>query len=671
MNELKVYDFSTPPNEVEEKLNALLSEYRAFVETRLAQGSSYTRGNLILPIEELDARVDEVWSPFNHRNSVMNDAAAREIYARCKKLLSDFNTDMSQNAALLGAYEELAQTSLSDEQRKSVKNALRDFRLAGVHLPTEVKARYKEINQQLSVAETNFENNLTDAEDGWKKHVTDVTILAGLPESTIAEMKQAAEKAELPGYLVLLKQDKYRVIMQNASNRDLRREFYEAWFTKASDQGPNAGKWDNTSLYEEILALCHEKALLLGFKNYAELSLATKMAENTGEVMEFLKNLAERAKPFALREYEELSAFAKKRDGVETLELWDIGYYTDQLKKEKFGVSAQEIREYFPLSKVLPGMFKIVEKLYGIQLEECTDFVLWHKDAKFFKIFSKNGELLSGLYMDLYSRKNKRGGAWMDEAVSRRRMLDGEIVPPVAYLNHNIEAPVGDADALLSHDDVLTLFHEFGHTLHHMLTKAEVYAVSGIHGVEWDAVELPSQFMEGWCWTEEGLNLISGHYKTGAKLPHELFEKMLGARNFGQGLDTMRQLIFSIFDFRLYVEYSGEKAADVLLLYREVFEKLHPAPLEAWDRFPNTFAHIFAGGYGAGYYGYKWAEVLSVDVFSAFIQEDGATDWGVGAKFLEELLSRGGSRSSIENFIAFRGRKPSIEPLLKQNGFMK
>ncbi|MBI2120549.1 MAG: M3 family metallopeptidase [Parcubacteria group bacterium] len=667
---LKIYDFNTSPDVVEQRLVAVLSEYRDFVDARLSQGSPYTWGNLVLPMEELDARIQEIWSPFDHRNSVVNDEATRDAYARCQKLRSGFAADMGQNKELLEAYEELARETLPDEQRKAASNALRDFHLAGVDLSTGKKARYKEIVERLSTLQSDFQNNLIDAAKHWKKHITDEKELVGLPESTIAGMKEAAEADGLPGYVVLLEQDKYRAIMENATNRTLRQEFYEAWLTRASDREPHAGKRDNAPLYEEILALRHEQALLLGFKNYAELSLATKMADSTGEVLGFLDRLAERAKPFALREHQELSAFAKKRDGVETLELWDIGYYVEQIKEEKFSVSAKEVREYFPLPKVLAGMFAIADKLYGIRLEERFGINLWHPDARFFEV-SKSGELIGGLYMDLYARKNKRGSAWVDVAVSRRQTLDGSVVLPVAYLEHTIESPVDDAVALLSYDEVLTLFHEFGHGLHILLTQIEIATISGINGVEWDAVELPSQFMENFAWTREGIDLISGHYKTGERLPDAIFRKMLDARNFGAGLATMRQLAFGIFDLRLYREYGFGKSADVLRLWREVFTECLPMPFPEWNRFPNTFAHIFTDGYGAGYYGYMWALVLACDAFGAFVQEDGAIDWSVGEKFLKSLLSRGGSRAMMENFVEFRGQKPSVDALLRHYGFIE
>lgn len=676
MNTLKIYDFSTPPAVVEEKLTALLLDYRTLVETRLKQGSPYTWNNFIVPMEELDAKVKEVWSPFAHRNNVAQTDDLREVYMRCVGLLSNFSVDMSQNERLYAAYQELSSSAefveLLPEQQKAIENALRDFRLAGVHLPDKQKARYKEIAQKLSELQIKFENNLTDATDAWDKYVTDESLFSGIPEGIKLNAYKKAEGLGLDGHVLTADDSTMRQVLQFANNRNLREEFFFVRDTRASDCGPNAGKYDNAPLYEEILSLRYEQARLLGFKNYAECSIATKMVKNTDEVMEFLKNLAKHAHVAALREYEELSAFAKERDGVETLEQWDVNYYVEQLKNKKFSFSEKELKPYFPLPQVLEGMFTVANRLYGISLKEKIGVPLWHPDAKFFEVYSKEDELIAGIYMDFYARPKKRGGAWMDEAVVSRTSSNGIVDLPVGYLTCNFTPPFGDTPSLLTHAEVETLFHEFGHDLNHLLTRIKhASAVSGTNGVEWDAIELPSQFMEGWCWEKESLDMFARHYETGEKIPQELFEKMRSARIFGGGFDTLRQLIFSLFDFRLYLEYQPEGKSDVLELYKEIFLSLSPLGMPEWMRFPNTFAHIFAGGYGAGYYSYKWAEVLSVDVFSAFIREDGTIDWSMGAKFLDELLSRGGSRTAMENFIAFRGRKPSLEPLLKQYGFIE
>lgn len=676
MNILKIYDFSTPPNEVEEKLNALLSEYRAFVKTRLAQGSPYTWGNLVVPMEELDARFKEIWSPLGHRNAVAQTDELREVYMRCVGLVSDFGVDMSQNKGLFDAYQEIADSAefsgLLLEQQKTISNALRDFRLAGVHLSTEQKARYKKNAQKLSKLQVKFENNLTDATNAWEKHVFDKSVLSGLSENMVEKANEKAKERGLDWHILTMDDATTVQVASFADNRALRKEFSFVRSTRASDAGPHAKKWDNEPVCKKILLLRYQQARLLGFKNYAELSLATKMAESTDEVMAFMNSLAEHARTAALREYEELSAFAKERDGVETLEPWDVNYYVEQLKNKKSSFSAKELQQYFPLPKVLDGMFTVANRLYGIQLKERKGVKLWHPDAKFFDLFSKDNELLGGVYMDFYARPKKRGGAWMDDGVAHRTLPDGSVELPVAYLTCNFPRAIGDKPSLLTHSDVETLFHEFGHGLNHMLTRVkEALGVSGINGVEWDAVELPSQFMESFCWERESLDLFAEHYETGEKIPEELFQKMRSTRTFSEGLNTLRQLIFSIFDFRLYKEYSSKNRVNVLGLFDEVFKQLSALPRHGWMRFPNGFAHIFAGGYAAGYYSYKWAEVLSVDAFSPFIREDSTIDWSMGEKFLDEILSRGGSRPAMENFIAFRGRKPSVEPLLKQNGFMK
>ncbi len=673
MKALKIYDFSIPPKEVEQKLTALLAEYRSFVEKRLNEGSPYTWGNLVVPMEELDAQIKVLWSPLVHRNAVAQTDELRAVYGRCVALMSDFGTDMSQNKGLYDATKEMADSAefanLLPEQQKAITNALRDFHLSGVHLPPEQKARYKEIAQRLSGLQTKFDDNLTDATNEWEKHVTEEGVLSGLPEIIKTNARKKAEERGLEGYILTMDDATTVKVASFADNRALREDFSFVRSTRASDTGHHAGKYDNTPLYEEILALRHEEAHMLGFKNYAEASLATKMADTTDEVMDFLNNLAVPARVAALREYEELSAFAKERDGVETLEGWDVNYYIEQLKNEKFSFSAKELQRYFPLPQVLDGMFEVVNRLYGIRLQERQGVELWHPDAKFFELYSKDDELIGGVYMDFYARPKKRGGAWMDEAVLYRTLSDGTAELPVGYLTCNFTHS-SDGSSLLTHGEVETLFHEFGHDLNHLLTRIkQASAVSGINGVEWDAVELPSQFMENFCWERESLDLFAKHHETGEKIPEELFEKMRSARTFGEGLSTLRQIIMALFDFRLYKEYkNGMKA---LSLYDEVFAELSPLPPHEWTRLPNCFSHIFAGGYAAGYFSYNWALVLAVDAFSAFIREDGAIDWNMGEKFLEELLSRGGSRPAMENFIAYRGRKPSIEPLLKQKGFIK
>lgn len=665
-----------PPKEVEQKLLSLLAEYRAFLETRLLQGSSYTWNNLVVPLEELDARLRAVWSPFNHRNAVINSDELREVYGRCVGLMSNFEVDLSQNKGLYDAYQEIAEgaefASLLVPQKRAINNALRDFRLAGVHLRTEQKARFKEIAQKLSELQTRFEDNLTDATNVWEKHVLDETVLSGLPEEIIVNARKKAEEKGLDGYVLSMDDATALKVSSFADNSALREEFFFARNTRASDVGPSAGNWDNEPLYKEILELRYEYAQLVGFKNYAEFSLATKMVENTDKVLGFLGNLAMCAKSGVLREYEELSAFAKKRDGVKTLESWDVPYYLEEFKKEKFSFSEEEIRQYFSFSQVLEGMFTVVSRLYGVYLEERKGVELWHSDARFFEIYSQSGHLMGGVYMDFFARQKKRGGAWMDEAVMYRMLPDGSVDLPVAYLTCNFTRSTEERLSFLTLDEVETLFHEFGHVLNHVLTHSiKGMAVSGINGVEWDSVELPSQFMENFCWERESLDMFAKHFKTGEKIPDELFENMRRARTFGKSFDILRRLGGALFDFRLHLQYLPNEKEYPLNLYNDVYKNLSPLPLHKWMRFLNGFHHVFGGAYAAGYYSYLWAEVLSADAFSAFLREDGTIDWSVGRKFLNEILSREGSRPAMENFVAFRGRKPSIEPLLKQYGFVE
>jgi oligopeptidase A len=454
--------------------------------------------------------------------------------------------------------------------------------------------------------------------------------------------------------------------MTYADNRELRREHYEAFATRASDQGPHAGHWDNSENMEKILALRHEKARLLGFSNYAELSLATKMAEKPNDVTDFLEDLADRSWRHARKDRAELREFAKKYYGIKDLQAWDMAYYSEKMRQHFYQLSQEEVKTYFPITRVLPGLFAIVEKLYGLQISELTSFDSWHPDVRFFEIHDKHGQLRGQFYLDLYARTKKRGGAWMDDCVSRKR-FDDTIQTPVAYLTCNFTPPTGDTPALLTHDEVTTLFHEFGHGLHHMLTQVDHLGVSGINGVEWDAVELPSQFMENWCWEKEALALMSGHYQTGEPLPDALFDKMIAAKNFQAGMIMVRQLEFSLFDFRIHRDYDPQKGGRIYETLEQVREQVAVVRPPKFNRFAHSFSHIFAGGYAAGYYSYKWAEVLSSDAFSLF-EEKGIFDPETGHAFLTNILEKGGSQNAMELFINFRGRKPTIDALLRHNG---
>ncbi|MCG8428260.1 MAG: M3 family metallopeptidase, partial [Chromatiales bacterium] len=544
------------PEHVEPAIDQLLSESRTLTEQLLDSNEAPTWDNLIEPLERMDDRINRAWSPVSHMNSVVNSDALRQAYNACLPKLSDYATEMGQNEQLFAAYQAVAEndSNLNDHQKKVLKNALRDFHLSGVDLPAEQKARFKAISQQLSELTSQYSDNLLDATNAWSKLITDESELAGLPESALALAKQTAEQREESGWILTLEFPSYFPVMTYADNRELREEMYTAYATRASEQGPHAGQWDNSELMEQILKLRHEAAQLLGFDNYAERSLAKKMARNSDEVLGFLTDLAERSHPQAQRELDELKAFAQSEYGVTELDAWDIGYYAEKLRQHRYAITQEELKPYFPEDRVLAGMFEVVKRLYGMQISELDNIDSWHPDVRFFEIRDRDQTLRGQFYLDLYARPKKRGGAWMDECASRYVSNDYHQTP-VAYLTCNFTPPVGDKPALFTHDEVETLFHEFGHGLHHMLTRIDYPAIAGISGVAWDAVELPSQFMENWCWEREALDLISGHYESGEPIPTELYEKMKAAKNFHSGMMMVRQLEFSLFDFRIHREY--------------------------------------------------------------------------------------------------------------------
>ncbi len=656
------------PAHIEPAIDELLQINREEIAKLLTNKGNFSWKNLVEPIELLEDRLSRAWSPVSHMNSVINSEELREAYNACLPKLSEYGTEMGQNEALFHAYEYVAANdqSLNSSQKKVMQNALRDFHLSGVDLPQEEKERFKELSQQMSKLTSKFEENILDSTNAWSKLITDVEQLAGLPESAIALAKQSAEQRELEGWLLTLEFPSYLPIMTYADNRELRHELYQAFSTRASDQGPQAGQWDNSKVMEEILANRHEKAQLLSFDNYAERSLATKMARNPNEVISFLEDLAERSHPQAQHELDELRDYAKQQFAVEQLEAWDIGYYAEKLRQFRYNISQEELKPYLPEEHVVTGMFKVVERLYGIKVSEVEGVDSWHTDVRFFKIHDANGELRGEFYLDLYARRFKRGGAWMDECIGRF-ISDTKNQTPVAYLTCNFSPPVGDKPALFTHDEVETLFHEFGHGLHHMLTKIDYPAVSGISGVSWDAVELPSQFMENWCWQHEALQLISGHYETGEPISDELYERMIAAKNFQSAMQMVRQLEFSLFDFRIHREYEPKKGGRVYEILEQVRQQVAVLQPPSWNRFPHGFSHIFAGGYAAGYYSYKWAEVLSADAFSRF-EEQGIFNAEAGASFLQNILEMGGSKDAMELFVAFRGREPKIDALLTHCG---
>ena len=658
------------PEHVEPAIDQILDESRKAIEKLLDSTSDYTWENLIQPLDDLEDRLERAWSPVGHMNSVVNSDKLREAYNACLPKLSEFSTELGQNEKLFNAIKYIAESdefnNLHTAQKKTIKNELRDFRLSGIELNEKDRQRYKEIMQELSKLTAKFEENLLDATNEWKKVITDESRLSGLTETALSLAKQTAEREKEQGWMFTLDFPSYYAVINYSNDRELREEMYTAYSTRASDQGPHAGKWDNTQVMEDILKLRHEAANLLGYKNYSERSLATKMARSTPEVLDFLNDLAKRSMGIAQKDLDEIREFAKQQHGIDKLEAWDISYYAEKLREHKYSISQEDLKPYFPEDRAIEGMFGVVNKLYDITIKEKSSIDVWHKDVKFFEITDKEGDVRGQFYLDLYARPKKRGGAWMDECISRRKTKKG-IQTPVAYLTCNFSPPIGDNPALFTHDEVLTLFHEFGHGLHHMLTQIEHPRVSGISGVSWDAVELPSQFMENFCWEREAVDMISGHYKTGEKLPDDMYNKMIAAKNFMSGMQMVRQLEFSIFDFRMHMEYNPNTGGRIYELLDDVREQVAVLRPPEFNRFAHSFSHIFAGGYGAGYYSYKWAEVLSSDAFSKF-EENGIFDHETGHAFLKAILEQGGSREAMELFVEFRGREPEIDALLRHSG---
>ena len=659
------------PEHVKPAVEQVIEACRNKIEQVLEGNTAPSWDNLVAPIEEVDDRLSRIWSPVSHMNSVMNSDELRDAYESCLPVLSEYGTWVGQHKGLFEAYKAIkaseAFSALNQAQQKTITDALRDFELSGIGLPADEQHRYGEISKRQSELGSQFSNNVLDATMGWSKQITDVAELAGLPESALAAAKAAAESKEQEGYLLTLDIPSYLPVMTYCDNQALRKELYEAYVTRASDRGPNAGKWDNTEIITEQLKLRHEVARMLGFNTYSEKSLSTKMAETPDQVLGFLNDLAVKAKPQGEREVEELRQFAEKEFGVSELNLWDIAYYSEKQKQNLFEISDEELRPYFPESNVVSGLFEVLNRVFGMSVTEREGVDTWHDSVRFFDIFDATGALRGSFYLDLYAREHKRGGAWMDDCRGRRITESGELQTPVAYLTCNFNKPVGDKPALFTHDEVVTLFHEFGHGIHHMLTQVEAGAVSGINGVPWDAVELPSQFLENWCWEEEALSFISGHFETGEALPKEMLEKMLAAKNFQSAMFILRQLEFGLFDFTLHTEYDPEVGARVLETLADVKSKVSVLPSLDWNRFSHSFGHIFAGGYSAGYYSYLWAEVLSADAFSAF-EEEGIFNTETGNRFLSNILEMGGSEEPMELFKRFRGREPQIDAMLRHAG---
>jgi len=658
------------PEHVESAIDEMLEKSRQQVQALLNENEKYSWDNLIKPLEKISENISRVWSPVSHMNSVVNSDQLRDAYNACLPKISEYSTELGQNEALFDAYQQIHKSDefalLDSAQQKIVENEIRDFKLSGVDLEEKKKLRYKEIMQQLSKVTSKFDQNLLDATHGWTKLISDETELEGLPESVKNLAQQNAQNKEQRGWLLTLEFPSYYPVLLYADNRKLREEMYYAYVTRASELGPNAGQWDNTPVMEEVMSLRHEAASLLGFENYAQRSLATKMAQDTKQVLNFLYELVEKSLPVAKQDYADLEKFASEEFGLDKLEAWDVPYISEKLRQHKYSISQEELKPYFPQENVLKGMFDVVNRLYGITITEVEEVDKWHADVKFFTIKDKENNLRGQFYLDLYAREHKRGGAWMDECITRMEM-DDVSQAPVAYLTCNFTPPVGDKPALFTHDEVNTLFHEFGHGLHHMLTKVNYPSVAGISGVPWDAVELPSQFMENWCWEKSALDEIAKHYETGEPLPDELYEKMIAAKNFQSGMQMVRQLEFSIFDMLIHMKYIAGGDVGIYDILNDVREKVAVVKATEFNRFAHGFSHIFAGGYAAGYYSYKWAEVLSADAFSRF-EDEGVFNQITGQSFLEHVLEKGGSKDPMELFIAFRGREPKIDALLRHSG---
>jgi oligopeptidase A len=655
------------PAHVTGAVDQLIAENRALLERLATAGDAPTWEGFVAPLDDANERLSRAWGQVAHLNAVMNSPELREVYNANLPKITQYYTELSQDERLYVKFKAIRAhagfAALGVERCKIVDNELRDFRLGGAELPAEEKAAFKALRERLDQLSARFNDNVLDATNAFSYLATDKAELAGIPDDVLEAAAAAAAAEGKQGWKLTLHMPSYLPVMQYADNRALRERMYRAYTTRAAEFG--TAEWDNTPLIDEILALRLKAARMLGFNSYAGLSLTPKMAESPRQVIAFLDDLAARAKPFAQRDYDELARFAREQLGIERLEAWDIGWASEKLRLQRYAFSEQEVKQYFPQQRVLSGMFRLVETLYGIRIAP-AQAPTWHADVGFYEIRNGAGELIGQFYLDLYARPSKRGGAWMDDAITRKRRA-AAVQTPVAYLTCNFSGPVGNRPALFTHSEVTTLFHEFGHGLHHLLTRAEHRGVSGINGVEWDAVELPSQFMENFCWEWDVLAGMTQHVDSGQPLPRALFDKMLAAKNFQSGLQFVRQLEFALFDMHLHHDFEPAAGATPLALLEEVRRQVAVVFPPAFNRFPNSFSHIFAGGYAAGYYSYKWAEVLSADAYS-LLEEQGVLNPEVGARFWNEILAVGGSRPALESFIAFRGREPSIEALLRHSG---
>jgi len=654
------------PDHVSPAIESVLNEANTLIHSLKEMNAPTSWNNFVEPIEIISEKISRAWGQIEHLNAVVNSDSLRKAYNDNLIKLTEFYTNLSQDESLYKKYQSLKDSevfkSLTPSQKRIIDNVLREFKLGGAELNETDKKRFKVIQEKLAKLSTQFEENILDATNEFSIFVDHLDELIGIPEENIKKAHAEAKEDKKEGYKFTLHFPSYLPVMQYADNRTLREKLYHAYATRASELA--SPKFDNTNLIEEILSLRYESSKLLGFKHFTEMSLVTKMAKSSEEVITFLMDLANKAKPFALKDMDELKSFAKTLK-IEKLEAWDIAYVSEKLRQAKYSFSENEVKQYFPEHRVLKGLFKVVETIFKLKIIK-SDAPTWHKDVSFYSIKNENDELIGQFYFDLYARNHKRGGAWMDEAISRYKNSLGSS-HPVAFLTCNFSSPSDNKPALFSHDDVITLFHEFGHGLHHMLTKVDDYSISGIKGVEWDAVELPSQFMENFCWEWDVVKHMTEHVDNKNTLPKNLFDKMIEAKNFQSGMQTLRQIEFSLFDIRLHTEYSDQNKINPLKLLETIRDEIAVVRPPSWNRFPNSFSHIFAGGYAAGYYSYKWAEVLASDAFSLF-EEEGILSSHAGQKFQNEILSQGGSRPAMESFIAFRGREPTVDALLRHSG---
>lgn len=648
-------------------LEAMLTNHLERVQHLLAENHVYTWDNLIYPLDDLADELEKFWSPFSHLHGVMDSPEIRECYEACLPLLSAYEAAIGQNIALYKAIKSIDARGLNAAQQKILIDSVRDFELSGVALSEDNKKRFEAIQARLAELSNQFQNNILDAAQAYTLHITEPSRLAGIPEHALDTAKELAQEKELEGHVFNLEFPSYQAIMTHAEDRALREEIYQAYVTRASDQGPSAGTYDNSPLIEEILALRHEKAQLLGFTNFAELSLATKMAESTDQVIEFMNDLVRKARKQAENEFKELQSFAQNKYQITAIKPWDAGYLSEKRRQDLFTLSQEDLRPYFPQAQAMEGLFAVVKMLYGMTIEELKGVDVWHKDVQCYCIIDQKNQVRGTIYTDLFARPNKHNGAWMDSMQSRRRLVDGAIQLPIATLTCNFAKPSANKPATLSHDELITLFHEFGHCLHHILTQVDYLSASGINGVEWDAVELPSQFFENWCWEQSALALLSSHVDTGESLPEALYQRLIAAKNFQSAIGMLRQIEYSLFDFRIHQEYEVNKSSHVNDILADVRTKTNIIPVVPYNRFQHSFSHIFGGGYAAGYYSYSWAEVLSSDAFSRF-EEEGVFNTQTGQDFLRAILEIGGSQNAAEAYKAFRGRPATVDALLRHNG---